>query len=205
MDKRHIFLTSNGLTEEMKQKFFEVVKKNPQEIKILFIPTAGIETDGARESFAIGLYELLSMGIRYENILVYNLELLLSKGYERTYSAYFHEVPVPAKVLNAEELLHFDAVLVGGGDSTVLCREMVRTGFDESLKQAIEQGLVYVGISAGSMYAAGNLHDGLHLIDHPVIPHWDGENLTDLPQGNGDILLADGQIISIDENGVRLL
>lgn len=204
MDKRHIFLTSNGLTEEIKQKFFEVLKKNPQEIKILFIPTAGIESDGARESFAIGLYELLSMGISYENVLVYNLELLLSKGYERTYSSYFHEVPVPAKVLNAEELLHFDAVLVGGGDITVLCREMVRTGFDESLKQAIEQGLVYVGISAGSMYAAGNLEEGLHLINNSVIPHWNGKKITDLPRGNGDILLADGQTVTIDESGVKL-
>jgi len=82
---------------------------------------------------------------------------------------------------------------------------MVRTGFDESLKQAIEQGLVYVGISAGSMYAAGNLDDGLHLIENPVIPHWNGEKRTELPRGNGDILLADGQVVSIDENGVRLL
>ncbi len=46
---------------------------------MLYIPTAGIETDGARESLAICFHELFLMGIQYENILVYNLELILSK------------------------------------------------------------------------------------------------------------------------------
>ena len=34
---------------------------------------------------------------------------------------------------------------------------MVRTGFGCAIEQAVNAGLVYVGISAGSMYAAGNL------------------------------------------------
>ena len=52
----------------------------------------------------------------------------------------------------------------------MLCREMSRTGFDRILNNAIKNGLIYVGISAGSMYAAGNLTDGLHIIDNPIIP-----------------------------------
>lgn len=49
--ERHLFLTSSGLTEQMKRKLFSVVGKRPEEVKVLYIPTAGIETDGAREGF----------------------------------------------------------------------------------------------------------------------------------------------------------
>lgn len=47
-------------------------------MKVLYIPTAGIEADGAREGIAICFHELFSMGIHYENILVYNLALIES-------------------------------------------------------------------------------------------------------------------------------
>lgn len=120
MDKRCLFLTSNGLTDSMKKRFFDVIEKHPKEIKVLYIPTAGIESDSAREGFAIGLYELLKMGIPYENILVYNLELLLSKGYDRTYSAYIEEIPMVARVLTTEEFKAFDAAFVSGGDSYLI-------------------------------------------------------------------------------------
>lgn len=205
MRENNIFLTSNGLNEKSKQKFFEVIDKKPSEAKVIFVPTAGIETDGGRESFAIGLYELMQMGIRYEHILVYNLELLLSKGYERTYSSYIDNEPLASKVLSEKELFEFDAILVGGGESTVLCREMARTGFGENLKAAIEHGFTYVGISAGSMYAAGNLSEGMHIIGNAIIPHWDGEIIEDMPKENKDVLLADGQVVYVDRTGARLM
>ena len=56
MHKRYVFLTSDGLTDDMKKKFFDIIRKNPKEVRVLYIPTAGIETDGARESFAVGLH-----------------------------------------------------------------------------------------------------------------------------------------------------
>ena len=52
--------------------------KCPKDVKVLYIPTAGIEADGAREGIAICFHELFSMGIHYENILVYNLALIES-------------------------------------------------------------------------------------------------------------------------------
>ena len=81
MNGKHLFLTSAGLTDKMKEKFFDIIGKCPKDVKVLYIPTAGIETDGARESLAICFHELFLMGIQYENILVYNLELILSKDY----------------------------------------------------------------------------------------------------------------------------
>lgn len=205
MNNRHLFLTSGGLTKNMKTSFFNIIGKRPEEVKILYIPTAGIETDGAREGIAVCLYELSLMGIRSENILVYNLELILSKGYKRTYSAYVTDGHIVSRLINTEELKEFDAVFVGGGDSAVLCREMVRTGFDCVIEQAVNEGLVYVGISAGSMYAAGNLEDGLNIIPNPITPHWNGDKLTSLPIDSEEIKLADGQAVYIEGYNICLI
>ena len=151
------------------------------------------------------MHELSAMGICTENIFVYNLELILSKGYERTYSAYVTDAHMASRLMTPEELKGFDAVFVGGGDSAVLCREMVRTGFDRVLEQAIDDGLIYVGISAGSMFAAGNLDDGLHIIPSPIIPHWNGDKLLSLPTDSKEIYLADGQAIFIEGYNVCLI
>lgn len=75
---------------------------------------------------------------------------------------------------------------------------MVRTGFDKIIERAINNGLVYVGISAGSMYAAGNLDDGLHIISNSIIPHWNGTKLMKVPSDKEEIQLADGQAIYVE-------
>ena len=205
MNNRHLFLTSNGLTKNMINSFFNIIGKCPEEVKILYIPTAGIETDGAREGIAVCLYELSLMGIRSENIFVYNLELIISKRYNRTYSAYVTDEHIVSRLMRTEELKEFDAVFVSGGDCAVLCREMLRTGFDCVLEQAVNGGLVYVGISAGSMYVAGNLDDGLKIIPNPIIPHWNGDKLVSLPIGSEEIQLADGQAVYIEGNNICLI
>ena len=205
MNHRHLLLTSSGLSDSMKKIFFDIIGKSPEDIKILYIPTAGIETDGAREGLAVCLDELVKMGICYENILVYNLELLLSKDYKRTYSQHIESPAVITRLLTLEELKRFAAVFVSGGDSAVLCREMVRTGFDNVIAKAINNGLVYVGISAGSMYAAGNLKDGLHIIPNPIIPHWKENKFFELPKGEKEIQLVDGQAVYIENDNIRLI
>ena len=205
MSMRHLFLTSSGLSDDMKKRFFDIIGKSPEDVKVLYIPTAGIETDGAREGFAVCFYELSSMGIRYENILVYNLELILSKDYKRTYSSFVSAPYMITRLLTIEELRSFDAVVVSGGDAAVLCREMVRTGFDKEIAQAINDGLVYIGISAGSMYAAGNLEDGLHIINNSIIPHWNGVEISELPSYSESIMLTDGQAVYIEDDSIRII
>lgn len=205
MKKRCLFLTSCGLTDDMKKQFFDIIGKSPRDTKILFIPTAAFETDGAREGIAICLYELSLMGIPYDNIVIYNLELLLSKGYERTYSSFVKEPFMLSRLLTDEEMKMFDAVFISGGDASVLCREMDRTGFDKTLLRAINDGLVYVGISAGSMYAAGNLEYGLHIIDNPLIPHYNGEKITELTNSKDEIRLSDGHAVYITEDSISII
>ena len=204
-NERHLFLTSSGLTEPMKRNLFSLIGKTPEEVKVLYIPTAGIETDGAREGFAVCLHELAAMGILPEHILIYNLELIVSRDYPRTYSAYIQELPMVSRLLTLDELQRFDVVFVSGGDCAVLCREMKRTGFDQVLREGIHRGVIYVGISAGSMYAAGNLEDGLRILPHVLIPHWTGPAMEELPDGAEEIRLKDGQAVYIAGNGAGLL
>lgn len=203
--EKHLFLTSSGLTDSMKRKLFSLIGKTPEEVNVLYIPTAGIETDGAREGFAVCLHELAAMGILPEHILVHNLELIVSQDYTRTYSAYIQELPMVSRLLTPEELECFDVVFISGGDCAVLCREMKRTGFDQVLREGINRGVIYVGISAGSMYAASNLEDGLRILPNVLTPHWAGESMEELPDGAEEIQLKDGQAVYVAGNGAGLL
>ncbi len=205
MKNRSIFLTSDGLSQASKAVFLEHIGKKTDSIKLMVVPTAGILSDSAREGLAVCLSELMAMGIRYENITVYNLELVISKGYVRTYSAYVSEISPLVRLVTADELASYDAIVISGGDASFLTAEMNRTGFANEVKKAVDDGLVYVGISAGSMLAAGSFENGLHLIKNAVIPHWNNEIVTALPNDDAEIRLSDGQVIYIAGDRMELL
>ena len=205
MKNRRVFLTSDGLSQASKAVFLEHIGKKTDSIKLMVVPTAGILSDSAREGLAVCLSELMAMGIRYENITVYNLELVISKGYVRTYSAYVSEISPIVRLVTADELATYDAIVISGGDASFLTAEMNRTGFANEVKKAVDDGLVYVGISAGSMFAAGSFENGLHLIKNAVIPHWNNEIVTALPNDDAEIRLSDGQVIYISGDRMELL
>ena len=84
-----------------------------------------------------------------------------------------------------------------------MCREMTRTGFDTILEKAINNGLVYVGISAGSMYAASNMENGLHIIPNSILPHYMGQDNFSLK--DKEIRLVNGSAVYIDGIDVSLI
>ncbi|MBP5297744.1 MAG: Type 1 glutamine amidotransferase-like domain-containing protein [Lachnospiraceae bacterium] len=205
MKNRSIFLTSDGLSQASKVVFLEQIGKKADSIKLMVVPTAGILSDSAREGLAVCLSELMAMGIKYENITVYNLELVISKGYVRTYSAYISEISPIVRLVTADELASYDAIVISGGDASFLTAEMNRTGFATEVKKAVDEGLVYVGISAGSMFGAGSFENGLQLIKNAIIPHWNNEIITTLPNDDAEIRLSDGQVIYASGNRIELL
>ena len=139
----------------------------------------------------------MSMGIPISNIFIYDLALLLSDGYKRTYSSYVDDIPTQIRLMNVEELSQYDMIVFCGGNASVLLGEVNRTGFSKPLKQAIENGLVYLGISAGSMIAAGNFADGLGYLTNSLIPHAEIGNPCGEISNNDSIELSDGQIVLI--------
>ncbi len=62
-----------------------------------------------------------------------------------------------------------------------------------------------MGISAGSIYAAVNLNDGLHVISNPIIPHWNGHKLTETTNSSAEIQLSDGQAVYVENDEIRLI
>ena len=88
-------------------------------------------------------------------------------------------------------------IVFSGGNAETLLHEVNRTGFAEPLKQAVDHGLVYLGISAGSMIAAGNLPHGLGYLANPLIPHTTHSTPCGEVPKAGTIELADGQVVWI--------
>ena len=127
-NERHLFLTSNGLTDSMKRKLFSLIGENAGRSKGPLYPH-GRDRDRRRKRRFCGLpARTCSHGDSPEHIQIYNLELIVSRDYPRTYSAYIQELPMVSRLLTLDELQRFDVVFVSGGDCAVLCREMKRTG-----------------------------------------------------------------------------
>ena len=194
---RTLFLTSNGLNEKTTSLFWKYVGKEPIDTKAILVPSAAVDNDGAREGIIVCMERLMNMGIPANNILIYDLALLLSDGYKRTYSSYVRDIPAQLRLMNALELAQYDVIAFCGGNARRLMDEVNRTGLSEPLKQAIEKGLVYLGISAGSMIAAGNFADSLGYLANPLIPHAEKGSPCGEISKEGLIELADGQTVLI--------
>ena len=65
--------------------------------------------------------------------------------------------------------------------------------------------MVYLGISAGSMIAAGNFSDGLGYLANPLIPHAEKESPFGDISKNDLIELADGQTVLIKGNRQEII
>lgn len=140
---RKILLTSAGFENKVIGGIFhELVEKKPEKIKALFIPTAAINPD-AIKVLPKCLDDLLNAGVLSENIKVFDLHC------RRSY----------------EELCKFDTIYVCGGDTEYLLQRINDSDFNISLKQFVDNGGVYVGVSAGSIVGANNLPDNLGFIN----------------------------------------
>jgi dipeptidase E len=127
-----ILLTSQGFaTEAIKNKFFEIVGKKPNEISIAFIPTAAYPTPNKswvkqtrNKILLIGIKSLVDVDLKaYKEKELY------------------------------EKLRQFDVIFVNGGNTFNLLYWVRKSGFDKVIKRLLNEGKVYVGLSAGSMLA----------------------------------------------------
>ena len=146
---RKILLTSSGFeTERILKIFHGLFDKKPGEIKALFIPTAA-NSPAAIAVLPKCVNDLLKAGILSENISVFDLH----------------------RNMEADELSKYDVVYFTGGSPRYLLERINQTGFNKSLNEFINNGGVYVGVSAGSIVAANNLPDSLQLINCTLSVH----------------------------------
>lgn len=163
-----LLLTSAGLsTNEIKQRFLELVGKNANQINVAFIPTAAdLEEDKwfVEKDNKI----LLDLGVKIKIV-----DLKQSKN----------EL--------ANDLKGVDVIYVEGGNTFYLLYWVFKSGFDLLLREFLDNGGLYIGVSAGSIITCPSIesagwkgfddpsivklknNDGLHLVDFGIFPHYE--------------------------------
>jgi peptidase E len=129
---RSLVLTSAGLQNpRVGQAFVELLKTPVATAKLLFVPTAAIWPEALR-MLAKCIDEIYGIGITSERISVYNLD----------------------RPMASDELRPFDAIYFAGGSSNYLLERANLMGFAPIVRQFVAQGGVFLGASAGSIFAA---------------------------------------------------
>ena|SRR3989338_6164675 len=160
-----LLLTSTGLTNQnITDCFLKIIDKPVSKIRIIFVPTAS----RSKEELIYVLEskkELLDLGIPEHNIKHLNLDHLVK----------------------FKEVRDFDVIYVCGGNTFYLLNKVKETGFDKVIKEFVETGKVYFGVSAGSILVCPNIDiagpfdendvnltdlTGLNLVDIVVSPHY---------------------------------
>lgn len=202
---RKILLTSTGFSNKSFEKLFlEQIIKPANQIKVIYVPTAA-NFDDAREVLPGCMQDLTDAGILHENIFVYHLGYLVSITYPRSYAAGQVDIPPMFRLLSINEMNEYDVIYFCGGDPAHLLNELNRTGFTNNLKQAVENSLFYIGVSAGSIIAAGNLPDNLGYIKNKLSVHCESGTLCGKLPDTDIIYLTNTQAIWIDNNKVEII
>ncbi|VVB77972.1 Peptidase E [uncultured archaeon] len=200
-----LLLTSSGLGDQkISQEFLNLVGKPASDILILLISGA---MEKERLYLERPIKELCDLGIKEENISIYKQN---------------------NTSLTDAEMMDFDAIYLGGGNTFYLLKKLKEKKFSQKLKAYMKKGGVYVGVSAGSIVAGPDIESagwgtdadensvnlkettGLNLTDIVVFPHFTDKLKTEV---NGfrkkvkyQILgLPDGQALLINGNESRLI
>ncbi len=163
-----LLLTSGGLENQaMVNALRELLGKDFKDAKLVFIPTAANIEAGDKWWLISDLAKCKELGFGEVDI-----------------------VDIAAVPMNVwgPRLQNADVIMVGGGNTSYLIKQMKESGLAELLPELLKTR-VYVGISAGSMIVAPNLYekemqrlyeepivaddeeDGLGLVEFLVVPH----------------------------------
>lgn len=179
---KKILLTSAGFENPNIQRcFLELLGKPEEEARALFIPTAAIDED-ARAVLPKCRGDLLGAGVLAEHITDFDLD----------------------RAMSAEELAGYDVVYFCGGSTKHLLERIKATGFDRALDLALEQGLVYVGVSAGSIISAQNLPGNLGYLPRKLAVHCEsGSPCGKLPEGT--VYLTNAQAVKLVDGDAEII
>ena len=146
---RKILLTSSGFeTNRILEIFLRLFEKDPVDIKALFVPTAAT-FPAAISKLPKSINDLLKAGILSKNIKVFDLH----------------------RNMNLDEIHKYDVIYFSGGNAKYLLNRINTTKFNKTLMEYIDNGGVYVGVSAGSVIATNNLPESLNLINCTLSVH----------------------------------
>jgi len=133
---KKILLTSTGLEHKaIADTFLSITPQKPERMKILFIPTASRTPE---EMFFIkkSINELLSVGVQNKNIF------------------WFDPDDNSTHLTNTQ----VDGIYIGGGNTFYLLHKLKECGYFSKIHKWVEDGLFYVGASAGSVVASPDIN-----------------------------------------------
>ena len=151
---------------ELVKKFLD---KNTESKKILFIPTA-TNVDKYKKYIHLTQKAFEDFGYEVENF----------------------DISIFSEEIAKEKLSQAKIVFISGGNTFYLLQELKRKNLTSYLKERIENGLLYIGESAGSVIAAPDIeyasivddktlatelddYTGLDLVDFYIVPHFEEE------------------------------
>lgn len=182
---KKIMLTSTGFTNRnIEKKFLDLMKLPSDKIKAIFIPTAAI-TEDAKVFVPLCKEDLLIAGVLQSNIVTYDLD----------------------RIIGCDEICNFNVIYVCGGTTEYLLDRMNVVKFSVPLKKFLDNGGVYVGVSAGSVALAQNLPENLGYINCTLKVHQEEGtecgciDTRDCPT----IKLTDNQAIIIEDNSIIIM
>jgi len=128
----NIILTSSGFSNpEIMKKVEEYFDEKLSDKKVAIITTAS--EDKEKNEFAILAYsQFREMGL--ENVIFFDIEKQ-----------------------NPRELSDFDIIYVNGGNTYYLLDWTRKSGFDSVVKEFLQKGGLYIGVSAGSIIAGPSI------------------------------------------------
>ena len=189
---------------ELVKKFLD---KNTESKKILFIPTA-TNIDEYKKYIHLTQKAFEDFGYEVENF----------------------DVSIFSEEIAKEKLSEAKIVFISGGNTFYLLQELKRKNLITYLKERIENGLLYIGESAGSVIAAPDIeyasviddktvatelddYAGLNLVDFYIVPHFEEEpfvessrNTVELYKDKLDLkLINNKEAILVENNNFTIL
>ncbi|MDO8444362.1 MAG: Type 1 glutamine amidotransferase-like domain-containing protein [bacterium] len=127
---KKLFLSSAGVVPETQKDFLNLIGRDPQGLLVAFIPTAAYpELDKSYVKSAVDQIESLGMIVRQVDLVGENQDSLYQK------------------------LKDVDIIWVNGGNTFFLLDQIRKSGFDQIIDGLLDDGKIYVGLSAGSYVA----------------------------------------------------
>ena len=202
---KNIILTSSLYESiELVKKFLD---KNTESKKILFIPTAA-NVEEYKKYMHLTQKAFEDFGYKVENF----------------------DVSIFSEEIAKEKLSEAKIVFISGGNTFYLLQELKRKNLITYLKERIENGLLYIGESAGSVIAAPDIeyasivddktlatelddYTGLNLVDFYIVPHFEEEpfvessrNTVELYKDKLDLkLINNKEAILVENNNFTII
>lgn len=162
-----ILLTSAGMN--MKEEILKILPKPAEQIKLAHITTASkVEPDTSWMQEEVD--EMQKLGFQVEEI----------------------DIAGMSEDALRDALVGKDIIYVQGGNTFYLLKHVRESGFDTIVKELIERGVIYIGVSAGTIIAGPTIETaawkgtwpdenvtkltdltGMNLIDFNVFVHYD--------------------------------